>query len=95
MQAVGVEVATHNVQVNLIAQNYVENPEYFPPELTERESFVRPLKRQVPAGRLATARENVLLAVFLVERGEQLLRRPGHSVLRRLGAMNSAAAVVR
>lgn len=65
VQAVGVEVATHNVQVNLIAQNYVENPEYFPPELTERESLVRSLQRQVPAGRLATAREDVLLAVFL------------------------------
>ena len=65
VQAVGVEVAQHNVQVNLIAQNYVENPEYFPPELVERESFVRSLKRQVPAGRLATAREDALLAVFL------------------------------
>jgi len=40
---VGVEVATHNVQVNVIAQNYVENPEYFPPELTEKDSFVRSL----------------------------------------------------
>ena len=65
VRAVGVEVAPHNVQVNLIAQNYVENPEYYPPELIERESFVRSLKRQVPAGRLATAREDVLLAVFL------------------------------
>ena len=65
VQAVGVEVAPHNVQVNLIAQNYVQNPDYFPPELTERESFVRSLKRQVPAGRLATAREDALLAVFL------------------------------
>ncbi|MYE83658.1 MAG: SDR family oxidoreductase [Gammaproteobacteria bacterium] len=65
VQAVGVEVAPHNVQVNLIAQNYVENPDYYPPELMERESFKRSLKRQVPAGRLATPREDALLAVFL------------------------------
>ena len=65
VQSVGVEVAPHNVQVNLIAQNYVENPEYFPPELVARDSFVQSLKRQVPAGRLATAREDALLAVFL------------------------------
>ena len=65
VQSVGVEAAPHNVQVNLIAQNYVENPDYYPPELTERESFIRSLKRQVPAGRLATPREDALLAVFL------------------------------
>ena len=65
VQSVGVEVAPRNVQVNLIAQNYVENPEYFPPELVARDSFVQSLKRQVPAGRLATAREDALLAVFL------------------------------
>ena len=30
VQAVGVEVAPHNVQVNAIAQNFVDNPTYFP-----------------------------------------------------------------
>ena len=65
VQSVGVEVACHNVQINLIAQNYVENPSYYPPELTSRESFMASLRRQVPAGRLATAREDVLFALFL------------------------------
>ena len=65
VQAVGVEVAPFNVQVNLIAQNYVENPVYYPPELTEKESFQRSLKRQVPLGRLATAREDAQFALFL------------------------------
>ena len=65
VQAVGVEVAPHNVQVNLIAQNYVENPDYYPPELMQKESFVASLKRQVPAGRLATAREDASFALFL------------------------------
>ena len=65
VQSVGVEVASHNVQINLIAQNYVENPSYYPPELTSRASFMASLRRQVPAGRLATAREDVLFALFL------------------------------
>ena len=65
VQAVGVEVAPHNVQVNLIAQNYVESRDYYPPELMQKESFVRSLKRQVPAGRLGTAREDALFALFL------------------------------
>ena len=65
VQAVGVEVAPHNVQVNLIAQNYVENREYYPPELMQKASFVRSLQRQVPAGRLGTAREDALFALFL------------------------------
>lgn len=60
-----VEVATHNVQINLIAQNYLENPDYYPPEVTRRESFQASLRHQVPAGRLATAREDCLFALFL------------------------------
>ena len=65
VQAVGVEVAPHNVQINLIAQNYVANREYYPPELMQKDSFVASLKRQVPAGRLGTPREDAMFAVFL------------------------------
>lgn len=65
VQAVGVEVAPRNVQVNLIAQNYVENPAYYPPELVANESFQRSLRRQVPAGRLGTPWEDAMFAVFL------------------------------
>jgi 2-keto-3-deoxy-L-fuconate dehydrogenase len=65
VQSVGVEVAPDNIQVNLIAQNYVENPVYYPPELKENERFMSSLRRQVPLGRLATAREDALFALFL------------------------------
>lgn len=65
VQSVGVEVAPHNVQVNLIAQNYVASADYYPPELLEKESFVASLRRQVPAGRLGTPREDALFALFL------------------------------
>ena len=65
VQSLGVEVAPHNIQVNLIAQNYVENPVYYPPELREKESFIKSLHRQVPLGRLATAEEDAKFALFL------------------------------
>jgi 2-keto-3-deoxy-L-fuconate dehydrogenase len=65
VRSVGVEVARDNVQVNLIAQNWVENPTYYPPELQANPKFQRNLAAQVPLGRLATAREDALFALFL------------------------------
>ena len=65
VQSLGVEVAPQNIQVNLIAQNYVENPVYYPPELREKESFIKSLHRQVPLGRLATAEQDAKFALFL------------------------------
>ena len=65
IQSLGVEVAPHNIQANLIAQNYVENPVYYPPALREKESFQNSLKRQVPLGRLGTAEEDAKFALFL------------------------------
>lgn len=65
VKAAGLEAAPHNVQINLIGQNYVENPAYYPPELVQTERFRKHLQRNVPLGRLATAREDALLALFL------------------------------
>ncbi len=65
VQSLGVEVAANNIQVNLIAQNYVENPVYYPEKLRQRESFQASLKRQVPLGRLAKAEEDAQFALFL------------------------------
>jgi len=64
VRSTGAEIAGHNIQMNLIAQNFVENPVYFPPEFTETPEF-KELLKGVPAGRLATAREDALFAVFL------------------------------
>lgn len=65
VRTVGVEVAPQNVQVNLIAQNFVENPTYYPPEVIALPAFQERLKREVPLGRLASAEEDALFAVFL------------------------------
>ena len=64
VRATGMEAARNNVQINLIAQNFVENPVYFPPEFTATEEFQQ-LLAQVPIGRLATGREDALFALFL------------------------------
>ncbi len=65
VQAVGVEVAGANVQVNAIAQNFVDNPTYFPPELQATAAFQERLRTEVPIGRLATPEEDAMFALFL------------------------------
>lgn len=65
VQSVGIEVAPHNVQVNAIAQNFVENPTYFPAEVQANPRFQERLKREVPLGRLVSAREDAAFAAYL------------------------------
>ena len=65
VQAVGVEVAPHNVQVNAIAQNFVDNPTYFSPEVQANPRFQERLKREVPLGRLVGANEDAEFAAYL------------------------------
>lgn len=65
VQAVGVEVAPHNIQVNAIAQNFVDNPTYFPAEVQSSPRFQERLKREVPLGRLVGAREDAEFAAYL------------------------------
>ena len=68
VQAVGVEVAAANVQVNAIAQNFVDNPTYFPPSVQEDPRFRDRLAREVPLGRLVSAREDATFAAYLLSR---------------------------
>lgn len=65
VQAVGVEVAPHNVQVNAIAQNFVDNPTYFPAEVQANPKFQARLRSEVPLGRLVGAREDAEFAAYL------------------------------
>jgi 2-keto-3-deoxy-L-fuconate dehydrogenase len=65
VQAVGVELAPHSIQVNAIAQNFVENPTYFPPQVQANPRFQERLAREVPLGRLVGAREDAQFAAYL------------------------------
>jgi 2-keto-3-deoxy-L-fuconate dehydrogenase len=64
-RAGGREVARDGVQVNAIAQNYVENPTYFPPELVNDPKALERMVKHIPAGRLARGEESARLAVYL------------------------------
>ena len=65
VQAAGVEAAKHNVQINAVAQIFVENPTYFPPELQANPKFQERLRREVPLGRLVTADEDTRFVAYL------------------------------
>jgi 2-keto-3-deoxy-L-fuconate dehydrogenase len=65
VQAVGVELAQHNIQVNAVAQNFVDNPTYFPAEVQADPRFQQRLKREVPLGRLVSAREDAEFVAYL------------------------------
>lgn len=65
VQAVGVEPAPRQVQVNAIAQNFVDNPTYFPAEVQADPRFQERLAREVPLGRLVAAREDAMFAAYL------------------------------
>ena len=65
VQALGVEMAPHHVQVNAIAQNFVDNPTYFPPEVQANPRFQERLQREVPLGRLVAAGEDAAFCAYL------------------------------
>jgi 2-keto-3-deoxy-L-fuconate dehydrogenase len=64
-KAVGREVARFGIQVNAIAQNFVENPTYFGPEVLSNPETLARVVKHVPAGRLARSEESARLAVYL------------------------------
>ena len=65
VRSVGAELARNNIQVNLIAQNWVESNVYYPKSLQDNPKFQANLKREVPLGRLARPEEDTAFALFL------------------------------
>jgi len=65
VQAVGVELARERIQVNAIAQNFVDNPTYFPPSVQVDPAFQQRLQCEVPLGRLVSADEDARFAAYL------------------------------
>lgn len=65
VRAAGVELARDNIQLNAIAQNFVDNPTYFPAEVQANPAFQERLKREVPLGRLVSGEEDALFAAYL------------------------------
>ncbi len=65
VQSAGVELARDNIQLNAVAQIFVENPTYFPPEVQHDPRFQEKLKREVPLGRLVSAEEDCAFVAYL------------------------------
>ncbi len=65
VQSVGLELASQGVQMNAIAQNFVDNPTYYGPEVQAHPRFHERLQREVPLGRLVSAEEDAHFAAYL------------------------------
>jgi len=65
VQAAGVELARDGIRLNAIAQNFVDNPTYFPADVQANPAFQERLKREVPLGRLVSGDEDALFAAYL------------------------------
>ncbi len=65
VRSVGIELAPQGIALNAIAQNFVENPTYYGPEVQANPRFQERLKREVPLGRLVGAEEDALFAAYL------------------------------
>ena len=60
------ELAASNIQVNAMAPNFVQNPDYYPPELMAKPEAAKKILAQIPLGRLAKPEEAAALVSFLV-----------------------------
>jgi 2-keto-3-deoxy-L-fuconate dehydrogenase len=65
VQAAGVELAADHIQLNATAQNFVDNPTYFPAAVQANPKFQERLQREVPLGRLVSAREDASFVAYL------------------------------
>ena len=69
IKAVGLELARSNIQVNAIAQNYINNNTYYPDDILENEKFLDHVKRNVPTNKVGTPEETAELAAYLAGEG--------------------------
>jgi len=65
IKAVGLELERSNIQVNAIAQNYINNNTYYPDDILDNEKFLEHVKRNVPTNEIGAASETAQLAVYL------------------------------
>lgn len=65
VRSAGHDLARHNVRLNAVAQNFIANDTYYPPEVLANERFQERLAREVPARRIGRPEETAELALFL------------------------------
>ena len=65
LRAAGLELARDHIAVAAIAQNYIENDTYYPPELLKDERFLSRMREVVPAQHIGDPKATADLALFL------------------------------
>lgn len=65
IKAAGIELARSNIQVNAIAQNYINNNTYYPDRLLSDEKFLDHVRKNVPTNKVGSAEETAELASYL------------------------------
>jgi NAD(P)-dependent dehydrogenase (short-subunit alcohol dehydrogenase family) len=65
-QSLAKELGRYNIQVNALAPNFVESPDYFPEELLKNEAAFKKITSQIPLGRLGKQEEAGEYLLFLV-----------------------------
>jgi len=65
VRSAGHQLARHGIRLNAVAQNFVANDTYYPPEVLANEKFQARLRTEVPAARIGEPQETAELALFL------------------------------
>jgi NAD(P)-dependent dehydrogenase (short-subunit alcohol dehydrogenase family) len=65
IRSLAMELAPHNIQVNAVAPNYLDNPDYYPKELMANPRAAEKILSRIPLGRLGTQEEAAALIAFL------------------------------
>lgn len=65
VRSAGHQLARSGVRFNAIAQNFVANDTYYPPEVLANEKFQARLATEVPVARIGEPRETAELTLFL------------------------------
>jgi 2-keto-3-deoxy-L-fuconate dehydrogenase len=73
VRSAGHELAKHGVRFNAIAQNFVANDTYYPPEVLANPKFQERLQREVPARRIGRPEETAELALYLVSESSSFM----------------------
>ncbi|MEM7340125.1 MAG: SDR family oxidoreductase [Actinomycetota bacterium] len=73
VRSAGHQLGKAGVRLNAIAQNFVANDTYYPPELLENPRFQERLRSDVPAGRVGDPAESAELALFLASNASSFI----------------------
>lgn len=65
IKSLAMELGPHGISVNAVAPNYLDNPDYYPPELMAKPGVAEKILKRIPLGRLGHQEEAAALIAFL------------------------------